>query len=62
MIAKRRRTWKLRLCAAWIGGTTFGILDIRNRFRPGTAEREVRQLSQTRAWREARRMSRRIQP
>jgi hypothetical protein len=55
----KRRTWRLKLAAAWLAGTTFGILDIRHAYRNGTAEREVRRaVSSVEGHREAQRLSR----
>lgn len=54
---QRRRTWRLRLAAEWLAGTSFGILDIRHRFRTGTSEREVRRVWGGGDWRVVKRMS-----
>lgn len=50
---KRRRTWRLQLAAEWLSGTSFGILGIRNRHRPGETETIVRGVLRTYAGRAA---------
>jgi hypothetical protein len=55
----KRRSWRVRLAAAWLAGTSSGILDIRNGYRTGTAEQEVRRaVSSVEGLREAQRLSR----
>lgn len=55
----KRKTWRIRLAAAWLAGTSSGILDIRHSLRTGQAEKEVRRaVSSVAGLREAQRLSR----